>query len=565
MAQIRKTLEELSQEDAENRIMAVGKEKEREVFNALNNLSDEWIVWMNKFFDEDPKAHGAKACEADCIVYHNQYGLVVIEIKGGIVSCREGHWSQGNRRMDNPYCQAGATAASIRQRLKSNYHLNPRSTHCVAFPDMEDRGTIAKSELDDSSVILRGTLQDPKQLEEFLIQLLERPSAKFGKPWPHTPLEKEDRQLLYSVLDGKDMPTAPEVWKDQNLCRNVVRDFMHIFMDAISANQCIAINGVAGSGKTKMAEWEIGDLLEKGKRVAFVCYNELLADHLKKKEDLQGAEIHAFFRWLDEYFVKKWSKQVKMPQTAEEKSAFYGANGEAMRLLNQFVNELPESEKFDALWIDEGQDLSKEHLDIALMLLKKDGLLRFAYDKVQLVFDWGRENCAVETLLQERSVCRFNLNRSYRSTQNIIQWVRDNAHVDIRSFQEMPEGDAVEVVYFKDNLDLRDKINQKMSILRKEKKILPKDVMMLSLAGENSSGLKEISIENCAIFPNELVLGKANLFSIYRAKGLENNCVFLIDNFKTPDSEEKWQKYRGLLCVAATRARYKLVVFKKKD
>ena len=54
-----------------------------------------------------------------------------------------------------------------------------------------------------------------------------------------------------------------------------------VMMESISRNPRMRIEGVAGSGKSRMVVWEALRLSRIGKSVAIVCYNDLLTDELQ--------------------------------------------------------------------------------------------------------------------------------------------------------------------------------------------------------------------------------------------------------------------------------------------
>ena len=71
---------------------------ERIVFDAIKkNLSDEWHVFHS--FDYVTRDLNRKRWdgEIDFLLYHPQKGMLVIEVKGGAISYRNGQWYQEDR------------------------------------------------------------------------------------------------------------------------------------------------------------------------------------------------------------------------------------------------------------------------------------------------------------------------------------------------------------------------------------------------------------------------------------------------------------------------------------
>ena len=68
---------------------------ERVVFGALKaRLPDPWQVWHGVAYSA---AQTGAEGEMDFVVAHPNRGLVVIEVKGGQLTCRGGRWFQDGR------------------------------------------------------------------------------------------------------------------------------------------------------------------------------------------------------------------------------------------------------------------------------------------------------------------------------------------------------------------------------------------------------------------------------------------------------------------------------------
>ena len=85
----------------------IGARAENRVFKALKTLPSPWQVFPTVEW-RLLRGEGEVIGEADLVVFHPYYGLVVFEIKAGAVDVREGEWfyASGRSMKQSPYSQA---------------------------------------------------------------------------------------------------------------------------------------------------------------------------------------------------------------------------------------------------------------------------------------------------------------------------------------------------------------------------------------------------------------------------------------------------------------------------
>ena len=110
---------------------------EQIVFEAIRkNLSDDWSVFHS--FDYVTRDQRLKRWdgEIDFLLYHPVKGFLVLEVKGGAISYRNGHWYQEDREID-PVNQAKRNKYAVRQLLEERLNRPSRRRR---FPtDWEER------------------------------------------------------------------------------------------------------------------------------------------------------------------------------------------------------------------------------------------------------------------------------------------------------------------------------------------------------------------------------------------------------------------------------------------
>ena len=93
---------------------------EQVVFDAIkNNLSDEWKVFHS--FDYLTRDLNRKRWdgEIDFLLYHPNHGFLVIEVKGGAISHRDGCWYQEDRQIE-PIKQALRNKYAVKQHERTS-------------------------------------------------------------------------------------------------------------------------------------------------------------------------------------------------------------------------------------------------------------------------------------------------------------------------------------------------------------------------------------------------------------------------------------------------------------
>ena len=134
-----------------------GSRGEERIFRALRSLPDEVIVlhslrWSNSG-SWNPNINKPQG-EGDFVVLHPQFGILVLEVKGGEIRCNDGQWYQKNRKTGYeekiwPEEQASRTKFRILEELKTRFGGTDSTLvcHAVWFPDqlIDDRACLPMS------------------------------------------------------------------------------------------------------------------------------------------------------------------------------------------------------------------------------------------------------------------------------------------------------------------------------------------------------------------------------------------------------------------------------------
>ena len=578
---------------------------ERAIYRMAEMLPDEWDVWMNRVLNFTGKKTGHINREADCILYHRKYGLLIVECKSGKISTKYNEerkrvdWFQNDILMDDakvPTVQVGTLISPVYEYLKEMFPenekgvpYNVRVQWAVCFSDMDTMEGIPGDEIKRKRALLRPDLLNAEHFEKRLIEILEMPeNAHSGRSFSNDYLDEESLYKLRSFLDGQGgMPDETEILKGEQEFFEEATETQRMMMDSISRNLRMRIEGVAGSGKSHMVVWEALRLARLNKNVAIVCYNDLLATELKEvvkkvydadrevvEEEYRKdggksygrIDVLAYFDWCEKYAHAAKIK-VKKPAAEKDKQEYYEkvlpkVFVDAQKMLRD-KKKTREKFFYDAVIVDEGQDFLSGWVDSFISLLKnsEQGIVRFFYDSAQRLY--ARDGIYNS---QVTAMPVMVLNRGFRCTRKILEWVYKNTNIRITPFKNTKTGSPVKEFYYSNPADQVAMLSTRLDEIQEKFNFKPSEILVVSMRSKASSALKNIKDERFVWNANgdkTLVEDKVNIVSAFRIKGLDATAVILVD-LEEPSEADRHGDFKRRLLVAATRAKSLLTVFKKK-
>lgn len=290
--------------------------------------------------------------EADVVVALPEHGIVVVEVKGGLITCADGSWRQGRdqHRID-PVDQARSTKYAIRTyveadpRWRDSSRRRIRWSHAVCFPQTELSPDFAMPDCPRWTALDRTQLAD---LVTPLVELVDRQETSNAAP------DVETVELVAEILLGRGLPQRDLVAGALERAATAERltQEQAVVLGAIRLLPRVEVRGGAGSGKTWLALEQARRLSADGLRVALLCYSRGLAAYLQRH-------------------VAGWKRQHRPAYvgTFHALGSTWGARGgddddpdywerllpEQMRGL---AEQLPPSRRFDAIVVDEAQDFA---------------------------------------------------------------------------------------------------------------------------------------------------------------------------------------------------------------
>jgi hypothetical protein len=483
--------------------------------------------------------------EIDFVVV-STYGVFCLEVKGGAVTRRNGDWYAGSRRLrESPFAQVGSAAAALRPRAPV---LRPYvyGYGCV-FPH-------CRFELEGPEVE-REVVYDESMAEDGFAGYIESLGRYWSGRYPKRSLllGKDIRQVVeglrgdYSVVESV-MPAVREAGR--RLASYTEEQERAI--KGLSAEPRIIVRGGAGTGKTLLAMKEARRLAESGKKTLYTCFNKAVAAHVSNGVQVDGLKVQHLDGLISQ-LIKAGGTADQIPDDVgdEERFGVYLPIAAA-----EAVGKLGEDERFDAIVVDEGQDLITEgRLDLLDTLLRggwRDGLWRVFWDPLQAIFSSGDTNLHhLHRTGAEPTTYLLTLN--CRNTQPIADRVEDLSGIELGQ-DALVEGPEVSEVEWGDE---KAEAKRVAATLREwvDRGLPPEEIVLLSpLRFENSTAsrlrglpaqVRDMSGQRPEPTPKKIAFSTIQAF-----KGLESEAVMLLD---VDDLDSN--RMRSLLYVGTSRAR----------
>lgn len=500
--------------------------------------------------------------EADFVIVHPRFGLMVLEIKGGNVSYDPAtlKWQRHAKPIKNPFEQASRNQHFITGTIKERaFPLAEKVPfvhgHAVVFPDCNTAGSLPPGA--DSSCLW--TAKD-------LSALGTKVEALFSK-WDW---RANSARLADGILDGivrgltSTFQLTPALWREvedqENTLIQLTEEQAKI-LEVLCEHPRAAIKGCAGSGKTRLAMTRARRFAEEGKKTLFLCYNRLLEEWLEAEQppETKSHLLIRTFHGLCSDFCKEASKHgagLSFPVANALDASFWIHDAPA--LLEEALDHTPT--RFDAIVVDEGQDFADDWwLPVELLLRDPDhGPMYVFFDPDQQVF--GLQGRAMPNLGNP-----FRLLHNCRNTTKIASCCSSVLGMPMKSWDRAPEGRAVA---FKEAPTDKEQIDSTKVILASwltgNGGLKPRQVAIVTAGSTNKGPFANLS--EIGGFPLTEKLetwkkgGEILLTSAGRFKGLEADAVLLVDVPELANKDCGQGFGTNHLYVACSRAKHLLAI-----
>lgn len=516
-------------------------EAEKHLYYKLSKeFDDTWVIFHSYSLECRNKEKKIIDAEIDFLLLNQDYGILILEVKGGQIKCVNGVWNQNEHIIKDPYVQARSNKYLIINYLKKRLNANPpiAIAHAVCFPDDFDTSnhfakqhadiTIAGESVDYLYVALTNIMNDQKKPDYKIDTLMFK-------------------YLMNSLLPIFEYGTsiADKFGQENRKVFNLTEQQCE-FLIFISEHKKVLVKGCAGSGKTVMAVKKAKQLASQGKKVLLLCYNVMLSENLAfETKDYPNITAKTFHNFCGSEIDKAGLETGPTATTAD----FF--QRELPEKFMELIEKYPI--KFDAVIVDEGQDFKEDYWISISELIEEDGYFYVFYDPDQNIF---KSDLKLPDLGDP-----FILNKNCRNTKKIFNELKKFASMKIRISDEAPEGTDIILCELKDKSQLRNKLSQILHDLISNQNLNENQITILG-----THKLAHTSIgEDCAVGKFKIVeneIADANKIPYYtcmKFKGLEKDVIILLDY-----QDERWQN-SATRYTAISRAKHLLYILKLSD
>ncbi len=538
---------------SEQQIAKIPSRAEQKIYHALaNQLSNDYLVVHSLEFVKQTskfKSHGDR--EADFVIFSPQYGVLVVEVKGGGIEYDKSidQWysidrNQKKHKIKNPVRQAKDAKYEIKSHLKQKVgNKNLLLAHAVMFPDLEN---IAPLVSPDMPIEIIGSNRNLIDIEKWVVNIFEYWAGE---------------QPVFDALDRQGIKISEQIYGKQVSIRPSLRAAIEeeiqkqieltnqqkSILRQLKRRKEAVIEGGAGTGKTVLALDHAQTLAEQGLRVLFLCYNQKLGNTLKTKSEhidsLHSMSFHEFCSWR----IRQIEKSTGRNLTEESNNNYYGEDLYDVLMPDALINSYEIAPvKYDVVIIDEGQDFKPEFWFAIDMLREQqdDTKLYIFQDSNQAIYTNNKDlpiDCEPLFLFDNCRNTKYIHNSAYQYYQG--------TEVEAPDIEGVPVGFII-----KESIDLQAKVIDKaISKLITTEGIDPQDIAVIVIGNyyEAESLLKSSTHKDLWAFKEYSPVNKVLVETAKRFKGLEAKIIFLW----ITDSESMDEK---LLYVSISRARFRL-------
>ena len=479
---------------------------EKKIFNLLAKTKLDSTLALHSL--NLPEHEYKQWAEADFVIISPK-GIIVLEVKGGRVSCDDGIWTftdrygVKHRKSESPMDQAKSARFALEERLKNliDYKLLRKINFGfgVIFPDIQ---------FNTSSV------EFPSELIFDSIDFDRNKMGSWLNGVAHYWAEKTSRRDFLSDSELSEIirvirPAIDMVPSLVSKVSGVVDKMIQLtedqcrYLDILIVQDRVVIEGGAGTGKTFLAVEACRRLSAEGKRVLFLCRSPIFAWHIAGVLQNYGVEVFSL-----EHLREKLEK-----------------------------GEKPE---FELMVIDEGQDfLDMDSIEFI------DSLLDGGLEKGRWLFFMDKNNQG--SLYEHYDDDALSYLRSAGIPWPLLDNCRNTKQIAIQSMMYTGgdigrcriKGDGLKVdtstIYEYQNDEIQ-AIEKKLEELVDEQEVQLGDITLLSMNEFENSVASKLDrrwrrklfiIDNS--FGNQWHRTSLTFSTIRNFKGLENRYIMLID------------------------------------
>lgn len=515
---------------------------------SLKALGDDWHVAHSLVWQDLDNFGRQRKGEADFLLLHRSFGILVLEVKGGRISLENGQFFTTNRNNErikiDPVSQAQKSYYYFRDLVARRFgtsYLKSRNltlNWAVIFPD--GRFDIDLGAMGVKNQILSDADLKSDRVEKKIRELLSSNQNKSGNQ------NADDFQKLLNVFlpNGKMRPildlsllhAAGEL--EQRKDRLVQVEATRLQNDfRAKASGKWKVQGSAGTGKTFLAIEQAAKHALNGFKVLYVCHTEGLRFWVD-----ESLKSHFHREMVDSKTKPKVSvvKIADLPYVVSGRALPDNLAKSARVSLRDIISTNSATELYDFIVIDEGQDIEPDTLVLIRALLAEPDA------PMQIYFDENQSRYGKGWAFPFGDFNEHELVENCRNTNQVMKMAKDIGKSkavasgvngpDIRGYQFVRE-------------NLVSLVIKELYELNKKLALDPSQITVIRSNGD----LRELkdSKELRRLFP------RVKVTEVDKFKGLENEAVILCLSGKDADNDD----FLRQLYVGSSRPKGQLSLF----
>ncbi|WP_082695091.1 nuclease-related domain-containing DEAD/DEAH box helicase [Mycobacterium lehmannii] len=343
---------------------------ERRVFESLSTLGEAWtVMWdipVGLFGRPRPNLR-----QIDFLIFHERFGIIVVEVKGGGIKCENGEWwtqprgsMEWSRLSRSPFQQAEDQRFTLQRYLAETLGVDRRCfAHAVAFPATKVSGDLGPNaprglildadDLKHPATALQRVRQESGDCPILRRGLLERIVAQLKPSFTLT--------VVAAALAAE---TAEALERETGRQATMVQSQVEAYKTLLSTDRVVVLGG-AGTGKTVIAAQLAKQLSTTGNRTLLLCHRPAVQAFLHTLLQIQPPHRQFDGQASESLQVTAWARLKSAMQSELGKSK--GSAGGLMEKFFAYRDRLVAP--FDAIVIDEGQEFTKTEVEALTWLL----------------------------------------------------------------------------------------------------------------------------------------------------------------------------------------------------
>lgn len=484
------------------------------------------LPWVNPARDDINAP--AREGEADFLILHRQYGLLILEVKGGEITVKDRLWYRHVkaelRPIKDPVRQARRSLWAFKHRIErlcgEVVAGRTKISVAVAFPHCLFKDQ-PPPDLPQAAIV---TMDDMVGIE-----------AAIGRAYRaggggQTELSAQDFETVRRALAPEFRVYEPlrlSVDADTETLARLTRQQLQV-LKGFDANPRAIIEGVAGSGKTMLAMQRARSFAAKHGAVLLTCFNAELAKWMREQLADVTVENGGKITVLNFHrLAAELCRKAGIDFTVNEEDSGRWWDEIAPDLLAQAALDLYSGDQpYAALVVDEAQDFSPSWWDALDYVWDSKGPIWAFLDKAQSL---RRE--PVEPPIE--GAFRFALNVNCRNTRRIVACANAAANVVSEAFELAPLGRPPRVIVPSSPAAISGLVQAEVRTLLKDHRLEPQRIAIIGPAGKARGPLRQVAEINGVPLTEDAVAwraGKGVLCTTARSfKGLEADVVILCD------------------------------------